>query len=40
MRSGQLSDLISHLQELIGRLNEAETSPGKYDAGLLAAQVG
>ncbi|KAI3453215.1 hypothetical protein Pfo_009878 [Paulownia fortunei] len=39
LRSGQLSDLISHLQELIKRLNEAETSPGKYDAALLAAQV-
>ncbi|KAK6122447.1 hypothetical protein DH2020_043810 [Rehmannia glutinosa] len=39
LRSGQLSDLISHLQDLIKRLNEAETSPGKYDAALLAAQV-
>ncbi|XP_051145613.1 uncharacterized protein LOC127261341 isoform X2 [Andrographis paniculata] len=39
LRSGQLSDLISHLQELIKRLNDTETSPGKYDAALLAAQV-
>ncbi|KAL7110858.1 hypothetical protein ACP275_05G052400 [Erythranthe tilingii] len=39
LRSGQLSDLLSHLQDLIKRLNEAETSPGKYDAALLAAQV-
>ncbi|KAL3830706.1 hypothetical protein ACJIZ3_019508 [Penstemon smallii] len=39
LRSGHLSDLISHLQELIKRLNEAETSPGKYDAALLATQV-
>ncbi|KAL8520846.1 hypothetical protein ACS0TY_011410 [Phlomoides rotata] len=39
LRSGQLSDLISHLQELIKKINEAETSPGKYDAALLAAQV-
>lgn len=39
LRSGQLSDLISHLQDLITRLNEAETSPGKYDAAILAAQV-
>ncbi|KAG8382653.1 hypothetical protein BUALT_Bualt05G0099700 [Buddleja alternifolia] len=38
LRSGHLSDLISHLQELIKRINEAETSPGKYDAALLAAQ--
>lgn len=39
LRSGHLSDLISHLQELITRINEAETSPGKYDAALLASQV-
>ncbi|KAL1568672.1 hypothetical protein AAHA92_00257 [Salvia divinorum] len=39
LRSGHLSDLISHLQELIARINEAETAPGKYDAALLAAQV-
>ncbi|XP_073130543.1 uncharacterized protein [Henckelia pumila] len=39
LRSGQLSDIISQFQELIQRLNEAETSPGKYDASLLAAQV-
>ncbi|EPS58811.1 hypothetical protein M569_16002, partial [Genlisea aurea] len=39
LRSGHLSDLISNLQDLIRRLNEAETSAGKYDASLLAAQV-
>ncbi|KAG6399095.1 hypothetical protein SASPL_140569 [Salvia splendens] len=39
LRSGHLSELISHLQELIARINEAETAPGKYDAALLAAQV-
>ncbi|KAG6396796.1 hypothetical protein SASPL_142953 [Salvia splendens] len=38
LRSGHLSELISHLQELIARINEAETAPGKYDAALLAAQ--
>nr|GMD01554.1 uncharacterized protein LOC109148217 [Ipomoea batatas] len=27
------------LQELIKGVNEAETSPGKYDAALLAAQI-
>nr|GMD68466.1 uncharacterized protein LOC109148217 [Ipomoea batatas] len=39
LRSGRLSDLISQLQELIKGVNEAETSPGKYDAALLAAQI-
>ncbi|KAL6579538.1 hypothetical protein OROMI_009754 [Orobanche minor] len=39
LRSGHLSDLISHLQELIKKFDDAETSPGKYDAAILAAQV-
>ncbi|GER51825.1 hypothetical protein STAS_29242 [Striga asiatica] len=39
LRSGSISDLLSHLQVLIKTLNEAEASPGKYDAALLAAQV-
>lgn len=39
LRSGHLSDLISQLQQLMKNINDAETSPGKYDAALLAAQV-
>ncbi|XP_073032509.1 uncharacterized protein [Primulina eburnea] len=39
LRSGHLSDIISQIQELIQRLNEAEKLPGKYDAALLATQV-
>lgn len=39
MKSGRLSDLISQLQEVINGVNAAETSPGKYDTALLAAQV-
>ncbi|KAL6543887.1 hypothetical protein OROGR_010384 [Orobanche gracilis] len=39
LRTGNLSDLISHLQELIKKFDDAETSPGKYDAAILAAQV-
>ncbi|CAA0814760.1 Protein of unknown function (DUF1664 [Striga hermonthica] len=39
LRSGSISDLLSHLQVLIKTLNEAEASPGKYDAAFLAAQV-
>ncbi|XAR68149.1 hypothetical protein NMG60_11003184 [Bertholletia excelsa] len=39
LRSGQLSDLISQLQELIKGVNEAEISPDKYDGALLAAQI-
>ncbi|XP_052177998.1 uncharacterized protein LOC127791879 [Diospyros lotus] len=39
LRSGQLSDLISQLLELIKGVNEAEISPEKYDSALLAAQI-
>ncbi|KAL7250153.1 hypothetical protein ACSBR1_012205 [Camellia fascicularis] len=39
LRSGQLSDLISQLQELIKGVNEVEISPDKYDSALLAAQI-
>ncbi|CAH9068814.1 unnamed protein product [Cuscuta europaea] len=39
LRSGRLSDLISQLQELMKGVNDAETSPGRYDAALLAAQI-
>ncbi|PHT92208.1 hypothetical protein T459_00090 [Capsicum annuum] len=38
LKSGRLSDLISQLQEVINGVNAAETSPGKYDTALLAAQ--
>ncbi|GFP86558.1 phd finger protein male sterility 1 [Phtheirospermum japonicum] len=39
LRSGHLSELISNLQELIKKVDEAETSPGNYDAAILVAQV-
>lgn len=39
LTSGHLSDLIFQLQELMKNINDAETSPGKYDAAMLAAQV-
>ncbi|KAK4365503.1 hypothetical protein RND71_016861 [Anisodus tanguticus] len=39
LKSGRLSDLISQLQEVINGVNAAETSPGKYDTALLAAQI-
>ncbi|XP_047322009.1 uncharacterized protein LOC124925918 [Impatiens glandulifera] len=39
LRSGQLSDLISQLQELIKGVNESEISPEKFDTKLLAAQI-
>ncbi|KAK3021999.1 hypothetical protein RJ639_045160 [Escallonia herrerae] len=39
LRSGQLSELISQLQELTKGVNDAEISPGKYDAALLMAQI-
>ncbi|KAL3652878.1 hypothetical protein CASFOL_002559 [Castilleja foliolosa] len=39
LRSGHLSELISNLQVLIKKVDEAETSPGNYDAAILVAQV-
>nr|XP_016470044.1 PREDICTED: uncharacterized protein LOC107792350 [Nicotiana tabacum] len=39
LKSGRLSDLISQLQEVINGVNAAETSPGRYDTALLAAQI-
>ncbi|RAL50979.1 hypothetical protein DM860_005335 [Cuscuta australis] len=39
LKSGQLPDLISQLQELLKGLNDAETFPGKYDAALLATRI-
>ncbi|KAK3009364.1 hypothetical protein RJ639_014680 [Escallonia herrerae] len=39
LRSGQLSELISQLQELRKGVNDAEISPGNYDAALLMAQI-
>ncbi|WMV44079.1 hypothetical protein MTR67_037464 [Solanum verrucosum] len=39
LKSGRLSELISQLQEVINGVNAAETSPGKYDTALLAAQI-
>ncbi|KAL2549966.1 ketol-acid reductoisomerase [Forsythia ovata] len=38
LRSGHLSDLISQLQELMKTINDAETSPRKYDGAQLSAQ--
>jgi len=39
LRSGQLSGLIAQLQELLKGVDDAEISPGRYDAALIAAQV-
>ncbi|KAH0459211.1 hypothetical protein IEQ34_012025 [Dendrobium chrysotoxum] len=38
LRNGRLSDVISELQELFKRVNEAEVMTNHYDASLLAAQ--
>ncbi|KAL2550014.1 putative ketol-acid reductoisomerase (NADP(+)) [Forsythia ovata] len=38
LRSGHLSDLIYQLQELMKTINDAETSPRKYDGAQLSAQ--
>ena len=39
LRSGQLSDVIAKLQELLKGVDEVQILPGRYDTALLAAQV-
>jgi hypothetical protein len=39
LRSGQLSDIIAQLQELLKGTNEAKVPPYKYDTAVLAAHI-
>ncbi|KAL5581756.1 hypothetical protein UlMin_014198 [Ulmus minor] len=39
LRTGKLSDVIGHIQELLRSVNEAESSPSNYDTSIIKAQI-